>query len=511
MSSVLSGTILRNTFSGYTVFVTRVVISFLLTPFVIGQLGVADYGLWLLVLSVTGYFNLMDFGFGQAITRYVAMKQATGGREHLNQLASTFIVVYLGIGLLIAVLTVVLGLFLPRIFHIAESQASAGQIALLITGFAAAINFPMSLFGGWLLGFQRYDLANATDWVSMLANTVLTLVVLGLHLGLIALVIVAAATGIMSGLARVFMARWVDSGLEIRLHHFRREKIREITTYSVYFFIVSTAVLICHGSDQIVIGLFLPTTAVAIYGVNLRLVETSRNLAGQLSYVLLPVAAGLHALADTTRLQQVLMEGTRLSLALIVGLAVELIVLSPPFLRLWVGAQFLDGYVALVVLTIVAVAAIGQDTAAKVLMVTNKQRVVAGVSVIDSATNLGLSLLLVQTLGIVGVALGTAIPFLLVASFNVVLACRSLKLPLRDFWNASLLPALLPSVPSFLILWGLSNWTYPSDWVSLLWQGAAGGTAYAAVFLAIGVSNRDRQYLFAVVQQRVGSLRVAKG
>ncbi len=59
----------RNVLSGYAIFFTRTVTAFFLTPFIIWRIGVSDYGLWLLVVSVSGYFSLFDLGWGRAIVR----------------------------------------------------------------------------------------------------------------------------------------------------------------------------------------------------------------------------------------------------------------------------------------------------------------------------------------------------------------------------------------------------------------------------------------------------------
>jgi O-antigen/teichoic acid export membrane protein len=62
-----------------------------------------------------------------------------------------------------------------------------------------------------------------------------------------------------------------------------------------------------------------------------------------------------------------------------------------------------------------------------------------------AVTNLGLSLLLVKFMGITGVALGTAIPFILASSFYIYRYCQILSIPVLQFIHQ----AVVPNLPLF--------------------------------------------------------------
>ena len=52
----------RNTLWNYAGFAINMATSFVLFPFVVGRLGDAAAGIWLLLGSVTGYMGLMELG-----------------------------------------------------------------------------------------------------------------------------------------------------------------------------------------------------------------------------------------------------------------------------------------------------------------------------------------------------------------------------------------------------------------------------------------------------------------
>ena len=502
MTGLSTRIIARNAFTGYIILLTRIGLGFFLTPFIIRSVGADDYGLWLLVLSVTGYFYLADLGFGQAIVRYVAMERVDGRQKHLDQLVSTFLVVYSFLGIAVAAVALSLTPAFPTIFKVSSEQAAQSQFVMLAIGLAVAVSIPLNLFGGYLQGHQRYDLSNGVEWVASLANGVLTVLVLPLGYGLMALVVITVATNLAAGVARLVLAIRLTPDLRIGLHNFQPRLIREISSYSISFFVVSAAVVVCHRTDQVVIGLFLPMTAVAIFGVNQRLVELGRSLAGQIGNVLLPVAADLHARADQAKLRTVLIEGTKFGTAFMMVVAVQLFALSRPFLDLWVGPSFGEGYPALVVLTVVSIAALAGDTSARILLTSDRQRVVALASMADAAANATLSVILVQRLGLLGVALGTAVPFLAVTCFNIACACRLLRLPVAQMVRSSLVPVLLPAVPAGAALVLLTTWAYPQSWPVLIAEGLIGSAVYFLAFSFTGISAEQRNHCVAVTTKR---------
>ncbi len=43
-------------------------VAFFLTPFVVNSLGSTAYGIWVLLMSLTGYYGLLDLGVSAALT-----------------------------------------------------------------------------------------------------------------------------------------------------------------------------------------------------------------------------------------------------------------------------------------------------------------------------------------------------------------------------------------------------------------------------------------------------------
>ena len=68
----------RNTLWNYAGFAINMATSFVLFPFVVGHLGEAAAGVWLLLGAVTGYMGLMELGIVPALTQRVAAAHGRG-------------------------------------------------------------------------------------------------------------------------------------------------------------------------------------------------------------------------------------------------------------------------------------------------------------------------------------------------------------------------------------------------------------------------------------------------
>ena len=81
--------VLKNVLTNYLRFFLAGAIGFLVTPVMVHLLGDGDYGLWVTVFSLTGYFGLFDQGIRPSLVRYVSRDHALGDREGLARTVSS--------------------------------------------------------------------------------------------------------------------------------------------------------------------------------------------------------------------------------------------------------------------------------------------------------------------------------------------------------------------------------------------------------------------------------------
>ena len=62
----------------YVIIGINALVGLLYTPYMLRMLGQNEYGLFSLVASVISYLTILDFGFGNAIVRYIHRKVSDG-------------------------------------------------------------------------------------------------------------------------------------------------------------------------------------------------------------------------------------------------------------------------------------------------------------------------------------------------------------------------------------------------------------------------------------------------
>jgi O-antigen/teichoic acid export membrane protein len=487
--NLLAGTLVQ-----YGLLAVNVVLGIFLMPFTIGHLGQAEYGLWMLVASFTAYFQLLDLGYGSGLVREVTHADARGDEDAVNSILSTFTVVYSVIGVATLALTAVFMLYvLPRFPTLSAAQLTTAQLVLAILGVRMAVGFPMSVFGAVTTARQRFALTGSIAIAAAVLQGAVTFVVLRAGYGLVPLVAATAALSVLSYVGYAAAARHVFPALRLSPKRFSASRVRSVTTFSFYLFLISIAMYLATSVDNIVIGAWMGTSAIAIYTVAARLSEYQRQLCGQFTGFLFPLVVRFHVSQDNEALRATLLDGTRIALALVTGCAICMIAFGRQVIELWMGAGFDGAIGALYVLAAAGIVMVAQGPTGTILLGTGRHRLVACASIAEIASNAVLSAVLVGSMGLTGVAVGTAVPYAVLNLFLLApIACRAVNVSLTEFLRVVAVPTAVASIAAGAAAILVLRTGFDQSVVALLVQLSVVAAVYALTFWGIGLSAADR-------------------
>lgn len=446
----------KNLTSNWAVYFTAAVISFFMTPYIIGQLGQSAYGIWVLVGSFSGYLGLFDFGIGYAVVRYVARYTATGETEKRNEIISAAFYAASVLAALVMVVTIGVMLNAERLFTLPPELSAQARMVILLIGISIAVGFPLSVFSETLAGgLYRQDLVNVVSLSMALIRTMMVVVLLEAGTGLVGLGVAALAGSIAAYSWRLFILIRLMPGLSVKPAHVNRNAIKAIGGYSLYSFILVLSSRLAFYSDSVVVGIFRPMADVAVFGIAVGLTEYLRQFVFTMTRLVSPLASRFDPEADQAALRRLYYDGTRLSLLVSLPVTFLLLIWGGRLIELWVGDRFVDSFPILQVLLVGHLLSFTQLVGGELLLGVGKHKMYALLSLAGAGVNVALSIALIQSSGLLGVAWGTTIPLAILSlTYMPIAVSRLVGAALGDFCRQALLRPLLAIIPSatFLII-----------------------------------------------------------
>ncbi len=491
---------LRSTTSNYLGKLIALGTGFILTPFMLHELGADSYGLWILVGSLVAYGALLDFGIASAITKHVASYSTTGQVEEAQQFISTALILYMLLGASAIMLAVIIAPFFPQFFNVPASQTVEASWLVVLSGVAVGIAIPATTTSAILRGLHRFDLTNVLSILGTLLYVVTTILILKLGGGLILLVSAGIVITVVMQIPSIYFVHRVAPELRLDWRAANRHHARRITSYSSSIFIVNFSGQLQAKTDELVIGRWLPLAAIAPYSVAHRLSEITQLLADQFLKIILPLASQLHAENDAASLRALYIVSTRLTLAVIVSIGAILMLIAPFILTLWVGSEYAKAAPLVWVLIIAVAVDTSQWSAASVLQGMARHRPLAFMALASGLANLVLSIILVQWIGLIGVALGTLIPTSIECiGFVMPYAMRVIGVRAREAITEIILPAFIPVVPTILALALMLGVIPPVSWLALGAVVILAALVYVMGYMIIGAKEFEQQVLHELV------------
>lgn len=425
------------------------VVPFFLTPFVIRSLGVTAYGIWILAVSTVSYLNLLDMGLRSAVIRFVSKAEAQKKLEDATAAIGAALWVRVLISGGVAVLSVALALAFPHLFKIPADMERAAEITVLMCALGVAITLISGVFGAVLAATHRFDVLSGISAVQTLARAGGVLLILSTGHGLVALAYWEVIVALVGGIATCAIALKLFPPCRVRIARPDMAVLKMIWSYSFTTFIFIIAVQIVINTDNMVVGAFVSVGMVAFYSIGSSLTSYSGQVVRAVSTTFTPLASSLEAGGRMEDLQRLLIRGTQATLGIALPITLALVLRGKTFIGLWMGPQYseISGTV-LQILLISQFFGVANGTAGSIMMAIDKHKPVANWAIGEALFNLALTLVLVKTVGIYGVAWGTSIAIALAhLVFWPRYVRKVLAVPVRTFVWQGWIRISLCSIP----------------------------------------------------------------
>ena len=470
--------------------VTGLLAMFAIITVLARRLTLAEFGVYGLLTSLAGYLLVIQNSAASAAVRNMAAATDAEGRDRSF---STAVLIYAAAGALTGTLVTIAGLVLSVAVDLSgelERQARAGSLLL---GLVTAFGWPITIYRDALRASQLFVRAALIEIASLVVYCGLVLGAAFAGADLAVLIAVSGTIPMLAGLGAAIGAR--VSGLPYRFRRgaATREDARAFARLAGYVSLSETAGTIIYALDRVILGLFQSAATVGLYEGPVRAHNLIRALNAAVSVTVLPTASRYFGGSDQRRLEELLTRGIRYTLALVVPLTVTGMVLAPPILEVWLGPEFREAGLAMAILMSYWLLNGCTGVLQGILVAGERARSLARLAWGVALSNLAISLALTPWLGLEGVTIGTAVPYLVAFPFLMRVVLSLVPIDVGKLLRESFLPAYAVGLALAAGL-ALARFAFELDSVAVvLGIAAAGVLAYWVVFYLVVMRPDERE------------------
>ena len=283
--------------------------------------------------------------------------------------------------------------------------------------------------------------------------------------------------------------------------------------FGFYSLVNNSGETLRYYTDSFVIGRMLSVALVTPFSVATRLTEYFKMLVGGISGPIMVRLSGLSGQGDDRELKEEFLRSTRFSMLLGVFVGGIFILDGKMLISLWMGPELLGSYPILLALTVAYIITWGQIPCPMLLFARAKHhRAISWWTLGEGIANLILSILWAPKLGLLGVALGTAVPLavskLLIQPYYVL---KDLGLSAGTYFMGGLSRALVVAAVFLSVSWYLvQNYASNASFLTLLvmcfWQTGF----FILLSLTLGLAKDDRTTVRVAAKELAMSFGAAR-
>lgn len=447
----------------------KILTALVYTPVMLRLLGQSEYGLYQLVGSVVSYLSLLSLGFGSAYVRYYSRYRVKEDAEGISRLNGMFLLIFGTMSVVClacgGVITGNAGVIFGK--GLTASELLKAKVLLQILVVNMALTFPNSVFDCYVTAHEQFIFQKLLRTLQSLLNPFLTLPLLILGYGSVAVVLISTALTVAVLIANIFYCRkklkmrFCFRGLQFSL-------LREMWVFTFFIFLNQIIDQVNWSVDKFLLGRMSGTAAVAVYGVGGQINSLYVQMSTAVSAVFVPKVNRIVAETnDNHELTQLMAKVGRIQLAILALILTGFVFFGKPFIRLWAGEAYGQAYPVALLLMIPVTASLIQNIGLEIQRAKNMHRARSVVYTCLAVSNVVISIFLIRYWGCIGAAAGTAISlFLGNILFMNWYYHRKIGLDMRFFWKQ-----MGSFVPAFILVcllgWGVASAIDVHSWARL--------------------------------------------
>jgi len=400
--------VLRGAVSSAGTGVVLQIASLLVIPLYLDLTSQELYGLWLTLGAILGWIKVGDMGIGLSLTR-----RAIGALESNNYaLLRSYVAASIGITLAFGTVISTFGYYLTdllvNLLSVDESFQDSFKDSYHILLVVACIRPSCGIFSSIINAKQHIAFLHIKNTIVSLVTIFFTLLLMFFEFGITAFAYALLGEALITLVIDVCYVKYIDKDISILPLKSSRKEIRNLLDIGAPYQALKVAYLVSTSTDNIIIAAVMGAASVTIYVFTGKLAFlVAVFLVSIAPSVLFPGFSQLFELKDKEKLQVLYLKLTDLSVRLGVFSGISFLFINESFIKAWVGPENYGGAPLTIcfVVWILFESFIRGITA--IIYASGDLKGLTLVVWLEAIINITVTLLLINSLGLLGVVLGT--------------------------------------------------------------------------------------------------------
>ena len=496
----------------YLYIVLNSVIGIFFTPFLLGKLGNAEYGLYQLVQSISSYLVIANCGTGTAMTKFVSQfRTQKDKKSEENYVFHNMVVATLSM-ILIGIIGFSMLLSLSSIFpNFTNDELSKAKVLFTILVLNIMLSTYTNAFAGYAIAHEKYMFTNGWSTARIVLRVLAIVVLLNLGCDSIAIVSVDFVINALYFFTLIYLCV-IKLGMKAKFYYWDSQLLRSTFVFSFAILIQAVVNQANQNVDKMLLGMLCTTYEVTVYSIAMNIFVVFSQLPTALGSVFLPkITSMVYSNCSNDDLVDLSTRVGRVQF-MIVGAALSGFALfGKNFMTCWVGNRIGNdadtAWLIALIIMIPSTVTASNGVCSSILDAKEKRMIKSAILVFVAALNIILTFFLIKSIGIIGAPLATSIAIILgnILMLNIYFI-KTLKINIirmyRLIFKGTLPCLLLTSLICFFIKNMLSY-----GWLTLIIEVVCFIGLYAFFMLLFGFNKEEKNEIFRKIPFLRGRVR----
>ncbi len=466
-------------------------------------MGDSRYGVWIIIFQAISYFSILDLGMNAAAVRFISKYLGEKNFDKINKVLNTATLFFSVIGILAAALIYYFSTNFFGIFRIDDPVlANEGATAMAIFGIFVGIRFILQPFAGSFVAFHRQDLANLLNICEEIIRTFAIVLLLYQEYSLVALAQAVLLLNLLKQIIAVIVLKKLLGQIQFSLKHIDTGTFKSLFDYSKTAFGIAAAWIVIFNSDSLLLGIVGSSAAAGVFNPAIQAMYHLRMMVNAIGIPLTPAVSHLEVTTDTATIARVYLRALKYTSYISFLICTGMVIYAEPFISLWLPESFLPAADVMKILAISAAFYLPQILGNSILLGLDKHRYLLIVLSLEAGLKIILALLLIKPYGIIGMAIASAAPqILLYTTIYPQYVSKVLRISYSQGMRPVLFTGMIAVFVTAVTAYFLHLWLPPWTWTSFAINIAIVVVANAIPALFI-VEKKDREKIVNLFKRK---------